>query len=117
MDSTTFDTVARNLSTSISRRSALRGLVAGALAVTAGSSVLETSAKRRRKDKKQRHLQPGDFCRKDTQCNRHDPHYICGRRVFNDERRVCCGLIDAVCDSSADCCYGYLCHNGQCIVV
>ena len=54
MDSTTFDTVARNLSTAVTRRSALRGLVAGALAVTVGSSALETSAKRRRKAKKTR---------------------------------------------------------------
>ncbi len=86
MDSTTFDTVARNLSTAVTRRSALRGLVAGALAVTVGSAALETSAKRHRKAKKQRHLQPGDFCKTDKQCNHHDPHYICGRRVFNDDR-------------------------------
>lgn len=116
MDSTTFDTVTRNLSSVVNRRSALRGLMAGALAVTAGSSALETSAKRR-KAKKQRRLQPGDFCQKDTQCNHHDPHYTCGRRVFNDEQQVCCGLIDAVCRSGADCCYGYLCLDGLCVGV
>src|SRR3954469_4168225 len=107
MDNTTFDTIARTMSTTVSRRSALRGLVAGALAVTAGGAALETSAKRQRKGKKQRVLQPGDYCQTDRQCNHHDPQYTCGCRVFTDRKQVCCGMIDAICDSSADCCYGY----------
>src|SRR3954453_9000397 len=121
MDSTTFDTIARTMSTTISRRSALRGLVAGALAVTAGGAALETSAKRQRKGKKQRVLQPGDFCQTDKQCQHFNGDYICGpKRIFSDER-VCCGGVDALCDetevTAQSCCYGYLCASGRCIVV
>jgi hypothetical protein len=121
MDSTTFDTVARNLSTTVNRRSALHGLVAGALAVTVGGSALETSAKRRRKSRKHRTFRPGDFCRTDKQCQQFNGDSICGRTgPFTDER-VCCGGIDALCDetgaSGQSCCYGYLCASGRCIVV
>lgn len=132
MDSTTFDTVARNIGTlgtqepAISRRFALRGLVAGALAIAGGSAALESEARKGRKSgkgrgkKKNRALRPGDFCKTDTQC-RSTPDYICGRpRIFSEER-VCCGALDALCDetgaSGQRCCYGYLCASGRCIVV
>lgn len=127
MDSTIFDTVARNLGTQdavVSRRTALRGLVAGALAVAGGSAALEAEARRGKKKsknkKKNRTLRPGDFCKTDKQC-RSTNDYICGRpRIFSEER-VCCGAIDALCDetgkSGQRCCYGYLCASGRCIVV
>lgn len=120
MDSTTFDTVARSLSSGISRRSALGGLLAGALALTAGAAP-ETAAKRHKgKGKKQRALRPGDRCTSSKQCRQVDGDYICGQdRIFSDER-VCCGGIDALCDESGGdraCCYGYLCASGRCIVV
>jgi hypothetical protein len=123
MDSTTFDTVARSLSTVVSRRSALRGLLAGALAVTAGRAVSETSAKRRTgkgKGKKQRDLRPGDRCKTTKQCHAINGDYLCApTRIFSDER-VCCGGPDALCDETGgkrQCCYGYLCASGRCIVV
>ena len=135
MDSTTFDTVARHLGSStqqtpISRRSALRGLVAGTLALAGGASALETQARRGKKQgkgkgkskgkKKNRQLQPGDICQTDKQC-RGTSDYICGRpRIFSEER-VCCGALDALCDETGQsgqrCCYGYLCASGRCIVV
>lgn len=127
MDSTTFDTVTRNLGTLntqnpiVSRRTALRSLVAGALAVAGGSAALETEARKGRKHKKQsRKLRPGDFCKNDKQC-RNTNDYICGRpRIFSEER-VCCGALDALCDETGKggqrCCYGYLCASGRCIVV
>jgi hypothetical protein len=124
MNSTTVDTVARNLSVGVSRRSALRGLLAGALAITAGSSALETSAKRRRKTKKakqQRRLRPGDFCRTTRECQHLGGDVICGRTGPFTAERVCCGGLDALCDetgaSGQSCCYGYLCASGRCIVV
>ena len=123
MNSTTIDTVARKLSVGVSRRSALRGLVAGALAITAGSAALETSAKRRRKTRKkqQRALRPGQFCQTTKQCQHIDGNYICGRTGPFTAERVCCGGIDALCDetgaSGRSCCYGYLCASGRCIVV
>jgi hypothetical protein len=121
MNNTTIDTVARHLSTGVSRRAALRGLVAGALAITAGSAARDTSAKRRRKAKKRRALRPGQFCQTSKQCQHSDGNYLCGRTgPFTDER-VCCGGLDALCDetgaSGRSCCYGYLCASGRCIVV
>ena len=134
MDYTTFDTLTRSLGSVttqeavISRRSALRGLVAGTLALAGGASALETQARRGKKKgkgkgkgkKKNRQLQPGDICQTDKQC-RGTSDYICGRpRIFSEER-VCCGALDALCDETGQsgqrCCYGYLCASGRCIVV
>ena len=123
MENTTFDIVTRHvgsLETVVSRRSALRGLVAGALAMAAGGAALEGEAQRKRKQQKKRKLQPGDFCRTDKQCRHIGGDSICGRTgPFTDER-VCCGALDALCDETGKgqrCCYGYLCASGRCIVV
>lgn len=123
MENTTFDIVTRHvgsLETVVSRRSALRGLVAGALAMAAGGAALEGEARRKGKKRKGRKLQPGDFCRTDKQCRHIGGDSICGRTgPFTDER-VCCGALDALCDETGKgqrCCYGYLCASGRCIVV
>jgi hypothetical protein len=128
MDSNKFDTVARNIGslnaqeTVVSRRSALRGLVAGALAVAGGSAALETEARRgKRGKKKSRKLRPGDFCKTDKQCRHISGDTICGRTGPFTAERVCCGGLDALCDETGKggqrCCYGYLCASGRCIVV
>ena len=123
MENTTFDIVTRHvgsLETVVSRRSALRGLVAGALAMAAGGAALEGEARRKGKKRQKRKLQPGDFCRTDKQCRHIGGDSICGRTgPFTDER-VCCGALDALCDETGKgqrCCYGYLCASGRCIVV
>ncbi len=57
METTTFDGIARTFGSSLTRRSALRGLFAGAAAVVAGSAVPqseEASAKRRKKKGKRK---------------------------------------------------------------
>ena len=123
MENTTFDIVTRNfgsLDTVVSRRTALRGLVAGALAMAAGGAALEGEAQRKRKQQKKRKLQPGDFCRTDTQCRHISGDTICGRTGPFTGERVCCGARDALCDETGKgqrCCYGYLCASGRCIVV
>ena len=127
MENTTFDIVTRNfgsLDTLVSRRTALRGLVAAALAVAGGSAALEAEARKGRKAKnrqKSKKLRPGDFCKTDKQCRHISGDTICGRTgPFTDER-VCCGGLDALCDETGQggqrCCYGYLCASGRCIVV
>jgi hypothetical protein len=127
MDRTTFATVTRSLRTVVSRRSALHGLVAGALAVTAGSDLPETSARRRTgkgtgkgKGKKGRSLRPGDRCQTTKQCRAIDDAFLCApTRLFSDER-VCCGGLDALCDETGGtrpCCSGSLCASGRCLVV
>ena len=55
MDSQTLDTIARTMSTTITRRSALRGLFAAGMATVTGGVLLtsdDASAKRRKKGKK-----------------------------------------------------------------
>ena len=84
MDTATFDTLARTLSSPSTRRSALRGLVAGAATLAAGGILLQgedAAAKRRRggkgkgKGKGQgKKLQPGQRCQSDNQCT---TGYIC----------------------------------------
>jgi hypothetical protein len=55
LDATTFDAVTRRFGSTATRRSAVRGLLAGAVALVGGASVLEADAKKRKrkgKDKK-----------------------------------------------------------------
>ena len=65
MDTGKFDAVARLFGNGMTRREALRGLVAGAVAVTAGGAVHAGQAaspklRRRRKHRKQRRLNTHD---------------------------------------------------------
>ena len=99
MDFTTFDTISRTVATSQTRRSALRGLVAGAATLLAGGVLLhaeDTAAKRRRgKGGKGKGLQPGQRCQNDTQCTK---GYICAVPVNgSNSDEFCSGGQGAVC--------------------
>ena len=99
MDFTTFDTISRTVATSQTRRSALRGLVAGAATLVAGGVLLgadDISAKRRRgKGGKGSKLQPGQRCQNDTQCTK---GYICEVPVNgSNSDEYCSGGQGAVC--------------------
>ena len=122
MDTTTFDGIARNLSGSITRRGALRGLFAGAVTAVAGGALLqadETSAKRRRKKKSKRNqkqtLPIGARCQNSSQC---PADYICEVPVnAGNSDRTCCGAQGAGCgaknedgdDTAPYCCVGHQC--------
>ena len=132
MDTTTFDGIARTLSGSMTRRSALRGLVAGAVAAVAGGALLEAedaSAKRRRKKKNKRSqnsnptqsggqqplLSPGSRCETSSQCT---SHYICEVPVNgSNSDTYCSGAQGAICgapnddgdDTAPYCAVGYDC--------
>ena len=97
MDFTTFDTISRTVATSQTRRSALRGLVAGAATLVAGGVLLhaeDTSAKRRR-GKGGKGLQPGQRCQNDTQCTK---GYICAVPVNgSNSDEYCSGGQGATC--------------------
>jgi hypothetical protein len=106
MDTTTFDTLARSVSTSLTRRSALRGLVAGAATAALGAGLLqgeEASAKRRKRRKgkgKGKLLQPGQPCQNDNQCTK---GYICEVPVNgSNSDEFCSGGQDAVCGAPND---------------
>ena len=71
MDSTTFDGIARTFGSTSTRRSAVRGLFAGAVALVGGAAVLEADAKRRKKKGKGgtrgQFLPTGALCQTDGQ--------------------------------------------------
>ncbi|MFN8661151.1 MAG: hypothetical protein U0075_04620 [Thermomicrobiales bacterium] len=121
MDFTTFDTISRTVATSQTRRSALRGLVAGAATLVAGGVLLhaeDTSAKRRKRGKgkgKGKGLQPGQRCQNDTQCTK---GYICEVPVNgSNSDEYCSGGQGAVCgapngdgdDTFPFCAVGFAC--------
>ncbi len=134
METTTFDGITRNLGSSLTRRSALRGLFAGAAAVVAGGALLqveEASAKRRKKGKKGKGRQPttgqpgqggqpqllppGSRCQSTSQCV---TGYICEVPVNgSNSDRYCSGGPGAICgaptedgdDTAPYCAVGHRC--------
>jgi hypothetical protein len=106
MDITTFDTISRTVATAQTRRSALRGLVAGAATLVAGGLLLsgEDAAGKRRKRRKGKGkgklLQPGERCQNDNQCTR---GYICEVPVNgSNSDEYCSGGQGAVCGAPND---------------
>jgi hypothetical protein len=113
MDITTFDAMTRSVATSRTRRSALRGLVAGAATLVAGGLLLqgeEAGARRRRgkkggkgkggKGKGGRKLQPGQRCQSDNQCTK---GYICEVPVNgSNSDEYCSGGQGATCGAPND---------------
>ena len=116
MDTTTFDSIARNLSSSMTRRSALRGLFAGAAAAVAGGALLQAddaAAKRRGKKKSRKGqtanptqgggqplLAPGSRCESSAQCT---AGYICEVPVNgSNSDRYCSGGPGASCGAPND---------------
>ena len=136
METMKFDGLARSLSTSSTRRSAVRGLVAGALAAVAGGALLatdEASAKRRHKKHKKssnpqtasKRRQPGAFCDSDAQCQT-DLGYYCDVAVnASNSDETCAGRAGAFCgpktadedDTAPFCAVGYECVNSHCQAV
>lgn len=119
MDITTFDTLSRTIATSRTRRSALRGLVAGAATLVAGGVLLhadDTAARRRGgKGGKGKKLQPGERCQSDSQCTK---GYICDVPVNgSNSDEYCSGGQGAVCgapnedgdDTAPFCAVGFTC--------
>src|SRR5688572_8038611 len=136
METTKFDGIARSLGSSITRRSALRGLFAGAMAAVAGGALLhadDASAKRRRRRKNKKNKkgnqqsnskrrQPGAFCDSSSQCQT-DKGYICEVAVnAGNSDKTCSGGPGAVCgpktedldDTAPFCAVGHECVNGVC---
>ena len=115
MDTTKFDSVARLFGSGMSRRQALRGLIAGAAALTAGGALLqaeEASAKKRRRRKAKKSqtqtpsggqqplLAPGSRCETSAQCT---SLYICEVPVNgSNSDRYCSGGPGAICGAPND---------------
>ena len=135
METTTFDGIAKSLSGTSTRRSAVRGLFAGALAAVAGGALLhadDAAAKRRRKKGRKgsqqstsKRRQPGAFCDFSEQCQT-DRGYICEVAVnAGNSDKTCSGGPGAVCgpktededDTAPFCAVGHACVNGVCQAV
>ena len=144
METTTIDTIARNLSGSMTRRSALRGLFAGA-AVVAGGALLQVedvSAKKRKKKGGKKGgkggtqpatgqpesgqptttpgLAEGARCSSDGQCSSAE-HLICEIPYgAGNSDTACCRGVGATCGGNLHCCTGeaggreFQCLNGTC---
>ncbi len=135
METTTFDGISKNLGSSMTRRSALRGLFAGTAAAVAGGALLQSedaSAKRRKKGKKGKRgqdqnqggqpqtgqpqlLPPGSRCQFTSQCA---TGYICEVPVNgSNSDRYCSGGPGAICgaptedgdDTAPFCAVGHRC--------
>ena len=124
MDTTTFDGITRHLGSRSTRRSALRGLFAGAAAAVAGGALLqadEAAAKRRRKKKSKKTqtggqtLPIGARCQNSAQCT---AGYICEVPVNGaNSDRYCSGGPGAICgapnadrdDTAPFCAVGHRC--------
>jgi hypothetical protein len=131
METITFDGIAKTLGSSSTRRSAVRGLVAGAMAAVAGGALLhadDAAAKRRRRRKGKKGNQqskgrkPGAFCDFSSQCQT-DKGYICEVAVnAGNSDKTCSGGPGAVCgpknedldDTAPFCAVGHECVNGFC---
>ena len=126
MDTAKFDGIARLLGNGLTRREAVRGLVATGVAVTAGASALdlvEAKRRKRRKNKKGKGrgkvLAAGEFCQTDAQCGPEKTHRICDVALnASNSDETCCGATGATCgapngdgdDTYPYCCYGYYCY-------
>ncbi len=112
MDTTTFDTLTRAITTTSTRRSALRGLFAGAAVAAAGAGMLlgseDAGARRRKRGKKGgkgkgkggSKLQPGQRCQNDNQCTK---GYICEVPVNGgNSDEYCSGGQGATCGAPND---------------
>ena len=130
METQTFDGIARTLSSTSTRRSAVRGLVAGALAAVAGGALLhadDAAAKRRRRKNKKttQGRKPGEFCDSTSQCQT-SKGYICAVAVnAGNSDKTCSGGQGAVCgpktedldDTAPFCAAGFSCVNQVCQAV
>lgn len=124
MDTFKFDAVARLFGSGMTRREALRSLVAGATAVTAGGVLLsaeEAAAKKRRKRRPRKKGKPeGSPCNRDGEC-RSSQKLICEIPYgAGNSDKACCRGEGATCNANQHCCTGeaggreFQCVNGTC---
>ncbi len=121
-DSTSFDAATRTLGTALSRRRALHGVLAGAVAVIGGALALDGADARRGRKPKQRCLRAGARCTSDTQCCPDRAGLICDVPTGGSNGDTsCCGGQGAACGGADDdgdavgprCCANFRCSTGD----
>lgn len=120
MDATKFDAVARRLASGLSRRDAVRGLVASAAAAVAGVTGLEAASAGKRK----RCLRAGAQCNRNGECCPKKTGRICKQPNPPSGSEVCCSPKGEPCGGEnsngpvkPQCCYPLKCsskNGGKC---
>ncbi len=126
MDSTTFDATTRTFSSAVTRRSALRGLVAGAAAAIGGGILVRDEADARRKNKKkkknnERCLDSGKRCSSDKQCCSKSGLICEVPTGGSSSDTYCCGGQGSTCGGANEdgdavgpvCCVNFRCSTGD----
>jgi hypothetical protein len=127
MEITTFDDLSRNLGSTLTRRSALRGLVASAAAVVAGGALLpveDAAAKKRRRKQKNRKKSSAQGAvltcpNLGTACGLGASTLICNCRLTKEGTQTCANVVNPpngttfqTCTLSSDCPDGQICDFG-----
>ena len=121
MDSNRFDHLIRAFGDATSRRTALRGLAAGAIAATgAGTLISEIDAKRNNRNRRSRCGKQYAGCNSENDCC---VGLICKElqnpRDEADFKGTCaykrgCGKRNDYCDKNKDCCRNFQCSGKRC---
>jgi hypothetical protein len=137
METSTFDTLARTLGSTGTRRSALRGLAASAAALVTGGVLLQAedaSAKRRRKSKNKKQKNSNNnntppapapmgavvTCQNlGTACGLGANTLLCNCRLTKEGQQTCANVVNPpngvsfnTCNLSSDCPAGQICDLG-----
>jgi anaerobic selenocysteine-containing dehydrogenase len=131
MEITTFDDLSRNLGSTLTRRSALRGLVASVAAVVAGGALVpgeDAAAKTRRRKSKNRKQRRKQNTTPDavvtcpnlgTACGLGASTLICNCRLTKEGTQTCANVVNPPngtafesCTLSTDCPSGQICDFG-----
>ena len=135
MEITAFDDLTRSLGSTLTRRSALRGLAASAAALVAGGALLQgedASAKRRRKNKNKKKAKKNNTppdpaplgaavtCQNlGTACGLGANTLVCNCRLTKEGTQTCANVVNPPngvafnsCNLSSDCPAGQICDFG-----
>jgi hypothetical protein len=120
MDAKKFDAVARRLVSGLTRREALRGVAAGAVAAVAGGTALEAAVAGNRA----RCLRAGAQCNRSKECCPNDTGRICDQPNPPSGSEVCCSPKGEPCGGEGpngprkpQCCQRFKCSSkrgGKC---
>jgi hypothetical protein len=113
MDNTRFDSLARNLSTTGSRRGAFRTMAAAGLGLGLTRLGFDVAAGKKKKGKKKldARCKKSDECKGDLLCKNANSQNSC----YDQTERRCCKKDGAQCEDSCDCCgVDVICNGGFC---
>jgi hypothetical protein len=111
MEPTRFDALTRTLATGANRRTAVRGLAAGAAALAGLGVVARGATEVGAQAAAEGNRGPGKKCNKNSQCGR---GLRCGNDGECEFKGRNCGRTGDACDGNQDCCGNRSCRKGSC---